>query len=352
MLDARLRPPSDVRHVPSAIDTKRSAHQRDRAVAALAHTQHGVVTARQLAEIELTPTMVHHRVASGRLLRLHRGVYAVGHKRLRREGYWLAAVLAVGPGAVLSHRQAAALHGFRPANGTRVDVTTSTKRRALAGIDLHITRTLAHTDITTIDGIPVTTASRTLVDLAGMVARDHLAKALREADRLQLLDVGGIERVLARTRGRRGRGHRALREALREYAMLAPHDTRSPLEDDLLRLINSAALPPPQTNVPLHGFTVDALWTKQRVVVELDGLGSHLTRHAFQHDRERDRTLARAGYQVLRYTHADLTRYAERTLAELHAFLTGSGPRDVRGSPSSIGTRTPAHRRAAGRRRA
>lgn len=271
--------------------------------------------------------MVRRRVESGRLLRLHRGLYAVGHKRLRREGYWLAAVLAVGPGAVLSHRQAAALHGFRPANRTRVDVTTSVKRRAQAGIDLHITCTLDPADITTIDGIPVTTASRTLVDLAGMVAKDHIAKALREADRMQLLDVGGIEGVITRTRTRRGRGHRAMREALQQYATIAPHDTRSPLEDDLLRLIHGAALPLPQTNAPLCGFVVDALWPTQRLVVELDGLGSHLTRHAFQADRERDRALTRAGYKVLRYTYADLTRYAERTLAELRAFIsTGARP--------------------------
>jgi very-short-patch-repair endonuclease len=194
-------------------------------------------------------------------------------------------------------------------------------RAGQRGIRVHRARALEPEDITTLDGITVTTPSRTLVDLAGMVAKDHLVKALREADRMQLLNVGGIERVLTRTRGRRGRGHRTLREALREYAALAPHDTRSPLEDDLLRLIHRAHLPLPQTNAPLCGFTVDALWTKQRVVVELDGLAYHLTRHAFQQDRERDRTLTRAGYKVLRYTHADLTRHAERTLAELRAFL-------------------------------
>jgi predicted transcriptional regulator of viral defense system/very-short-patch-repair endonuclease len=323
MSPAPLAPP-DVCGSPSSIGTQTPTHRREQAVAALAHAQHGVVTVRQLQAIGLTPTMVHRRVASGRLLRLHRGVYAVGHKRLRREGYWLAAVLAVGPGAVLSHRQAAALHGFRPANGTTVDVTTNADRADQPGIRVHRARTLDPADITTVDGIPVTTPSRTLVDLAGTVPRDHLAKALREADRLQILDIGGIERTLTRTRGRRGHAHKALREALQEYATLAPHDTRSPLEDDLLRLLHGAHLPLPQTNAPLHGFVVDALWTKQRMVVELDGAGSHLTRHAFQKDRERDRALTAAGYRVLRYTHADLTRHAGRTVGELRAFLVSA----------------------------
>lgn len=249
----------------------------------------------------VTAKTIEARVARGLLISLHRGVYAVGHRRLRREGYWLAAVLAIGPGAVLSHRQAAGLHGFRPANAPIIDVTTEADRRGVPGVRVHRTRTLDPTDVTEVDGIPVTTASRTLVDLAGMVAEDHLAKALREANRLQLLDVRGIERVLARTAHRTGKGHERMREALARYATIAHADTRSTLEDDFLRLIHQAHLPPPQTNVPLCGLKVDALWANERVVVELDGLAYHLNRHAFQTDRERDRKLTLAGYKVLRY---------------------------------------------------
>jgi very-short-patch-repair endonuclease len=293
----------------------------DQTIAGLADAQHGVVARRQLLTASVTASEIERRLGRGSLISLHRGVYAVGHRRLRREGYWLAAVLAVGPGAVLSHRQAAALHGFRPANGSTIDVTTGRDRRGLPGVQVHRARTLDPTDVTTIDGIPMTTAPRTLVDLAGMVPRDHLAKALREADRLRLLDIRGIERVLARTAHRPGPGHRTMREALQEYAAIAASRTQSALEDDFLRLVHRAALPLPQSNVPVHGLVVDAFWPAARVVVELDSLAFHENRRAFQEDRERDRKLNLAGYRVFRYTHADLTRHRERTLAELRNAL-------------------------------
>lgn len=292
----------------------------DQIIAGLADRQHGVVSRAQLLSAGVKAKAIEVRVGRGSLITLHRGVYAVGHRRLRREGYWLAAVLAVGRGAALSHRQAAVLHGFRSGGGSTIDV--STRRRVTAArIRVYTNRTLGPEDITEIDGIPVTSASRTLVDLAGMVQPDHLAKALREADRLQSLDIMGIERVLARTAHRTGKGHKAMKEALHQYAALAPHDTRSTLEDDFLRLIHQAHLPPPQTNVDVNGLRVDALWPTQRVVVELDGLAYHLNRHAFQNDRDRDRKLQLAGYKVFRYTHRDLTRGRETVMRDLRALL-------------------------------
>jgi very-short-patch-repair endonuclease len=296
-------------------------NRTDHIIAALAEDQHGVVSRAQLLSAGVSAKVIEVRVRRESLISLHRGVYAVGHRQLRREGYWLAAVLAVGRGAALSHRQAAGLHGFRPSNGSTIDVTTKRDRGGLAGIWVHRTRALEDEDVTEIDGIPVTTASRTLVDLAGMVAEDHLARALREADRLQILDVRGIERVLARTAHRTGKGHQRMREALARYATIAHADTRSTLEDDFLRLVHRADLPPPQTNVPLCGLKVDALWANERVVVELDGLAYHLNRHSFQEDRERDRKLTLAGYRVLRYTWKDLTRDARRTISELRGLL-------------------------------
>lgn len=290
-------------------------------IAALAEGQHGVVSRRQLLAAGVSAKAIEVRVGRGSLLSLHRGVYAVGHRRLRREGYWLAAVLAVGQGAVLSHRQAAALHGFRPANGSTIDVSTKRDRGGLAGIQIHRTRVLGTEEITEIDGIPVTTVSRTFVDLAGLIPRDHLAKALREADRMQLLDVRGIERALARVLRRTGVGHQRMREALAEYAPLAQHRTRSALEDDFLRLVHRAGLPLPQTNVLLHGFEVDALWRARRLVVELDGRAFHRDRHAFQRDRERDRALALSGHTVLRYTYEDVVKRGARVVAELRAAL-------------------------------
>jgi very-short-patch-repair endonuclease len=275
----------------------------DRIVATLAADQHGVVSRAQLLDAGLTRAMVGERVRAGRLLRIHRGVYAVGHRQLRREGHWLAAVLAIGTGAVLSHRSAAALHGFRPAGGVKVDVTTTGKASDQPGIGVHRTRSLDDADRTTIERIPVTSVARTLVDLAGSVRSDELSKALREADHRNLLDTRAIDRVLRGTRGRTGPGHRALREALAERKALATTLTRSSLEDAFLKLLRDSGLPPPSTNVQIEGMEVDAVWREQRVVVELDGWAHHNTREAFEHDRERDARLAIAGYRALRFTH-------------------------------------------------
>ena len=271
------------------------------ALAELVACQHGVVSRQQLVACGVSESMIRRRVQSGQLLRLHRGVYAVGHRELKREGHWLAAVLAVGPGAVLSHRSAAALHGFRSSGGMRIDVTA--KGADQPGIRVHRTRSLDARDTTTVREIPVTTVARTLVDFAGTVPRDHLHKALREADRLRLLDVKALEAARARTVGRRGPGHEALREAIEELRALATTLTRSALEDAFLALLRKAGLPKPEVNAHIEGMEVDALWREQRVVAELDGWAHHHPRHAFEKDRIRDATLTGAGYRVVRFTH-------------------------------------------------
>lgn len=275
----------------------------DRVIGALAARQWGVVARRQLVAGGVTVRMIERRVESGRLLRLHRGVYAVGHRRLRLEGIWLAAVLAVGPRAVLSHRDAAALHGLRPANHAQVDITNAGKAVQRRGIRVHSTRILDEQDITTVSDIPVTTVARTLVDLAGVVPRDHLAKAVKEAERNRTFDLRAIERALARTSRRPGPGHGVLTQAIREHRALGLDATRSPLEDAFLRLVRSAGLPTPATNATIEGLEVDAAWRAQRLVVELDGWAHHNDRHAFEHDRARDATLTAAGWRVVRFTH-------------------------------------------------
>jgi very-short-patch-repair endonuclease len=289
----------------------------DRVVATLAARQWGVVARRQLLDLGLTHAMVGERVRSGRLLPLHRGVYAVGHARLRREGHWLAAVLAVGTGAVLSHRDAAGLHDLRPANHAHVDVTTLRQPRSIRGISIHRTTVLDAQDITTIHGISTTTVARTLVDLAGHVPQDHLAKAVREAERRHAFDLREVEAALARTRGRRGRGHRAMREAIAECAAFEHSPTRSPLEDAFLRLVRGSRLPLPSTNALVEGFEVDAVWRAQRVAVELDGWTDHQTRRAFEADRERDAVLMAAGWRVIRVTHRQLGERPDHVLSTL-----------------------------------
>lgn len=262
----------------------------------------------QLLEAHMTAAMIGERIRAGRLLRLHPGVYAVGHARLRSEGHWLAAVLAVGPGAVLSHRDAAGLHGLRPANHARIDVSTRGRARTSPKITVHRTRVLAADDVTSIAGIPVTTVARTLVDLAGAVPRDHLAKAIKEAERQRTFDLRAIRAAMARTRGRTGRGHQALKQAIEEHAALGLSATDSVLEDAFLRLVDRTGLSKPATQVLVAGFKVDAVWRTPRVVVELDGWAHHHTRDAFERDRERDATLTENGWRVVRFTYRQVTQ--------------------------------------------
>lgn len=253
----------------------------------------------------------------GHLVPLHRGIYAVGHARLRREGYWLAAVLAVGPGAVLSHRDAAALYAIRPSNASRIDVTTAGRGSGGSAIRVHRVRSLDPADVTKVAGIPVTTVARTLVDLADVVHLESLAKAFSEAERMQRLDLKAVHAARARTRGRRGPGPVRLSAALAELEAQGTTLTRSSLEVSFKTLIHRAGLPKPQTNAPVNGYEVDAYWPDRKLVVELDGWGYHNTRRAFQRDRERDQDLMAAGYKVVRFTHADIARGPGRVIQTL-----------------------------------
>jgi very-short-patch-repair endonuclease len=295
----------------------------DRVIGGLTARQWGVVARGQLLDAGLSRKIVANRVRSGHLLPLHPGVYAVGHRRLRREGVWLAAVLAAGPGAVLSHRDAAGLHDLRPANHGRIDISTTGRARSSAGITVHRTRTLDARDVTTVRGLPTTTVARTLVDLAGIVPRAHLARAIKEAELRDTFDLTAVEAAMARTRGRRGPGHRALREEIRERRALSATHTHSPLEDAFLRLLRGADLPIPATNANVEGLQVDAAWRAHRLVVELDGWQSHHTRHAFQHDRERDAILTAAGWRTVRFTHHHVTRRPDHVVNTLRRLGIG-----------------------------
>jgi hypothetical protein len=272
----------------------------------LAAGQHGVVAWSQLLDAGLSEKAIRLRIRSGHLLRLHRGVYAVGHARLRREGTWLAAVLAY-PGAVLSHRDAATLHGLRPGDHRLTDVTGRNARASQSGIRFHRTASLDVQDITTVHGIPVTTVARTLVDLAGTVPTDHLARAVKEADKQHVFDLRAIEASLARTKGRRGSGHRALTIAIEQHVALGLSASDSVLEDAFLRLAWKAGFPRPAVNPLVEGFRVDAVWRTYRIAVELDGWQHHHDRHAFERDRERDAVLTAAGWRVVRFTYRQVT---------------------------------------------
>ena len=261
--------------------------------------------------------MPEDRVERGQLVKLHRGVYAVGHAHLRPNGYRLAAVLAVGPGAALSHRDAVALHGLRDGGGTRIDVSTPAERRSTERIRVHGRRVLDARDVTTVDGIPVTTVARTLVDLAEVLAHQALVKVCGEAERQRMLDVKRIEEALGRVRGRRGPATAKLRAALADLAAHGATLTRSHLEDRFLALLHAHDLPRPATNAHVAGYEFDAVWHADKLAVELDGWEGHKTRHAFQHDRTKGNAAQAAGYALLRFTHADVMRRPSEVAADV-----------------------------------
>lgn len=286
----------------------------DHAIAALARVQHGVISRAQLASLGLSPAAIKTRVRAGRLHRLHRGVYAVGHTRLSRSGRFMAAVLACGEGAVLSHRSAAALWGLYGEAPVRVDVTrTTTGGRAHSGIAIHRTRRLADHERTTKDGIPVTTVARTLLDLADAVPVEG---AVARADRAELLDLDAVHRAIAGNPGRRGATR--LLEALD-----APILTRSELEDAFVALVRKAGIPEPQVNTRVAGLEVDFHWPDHKLVVEADGHRYHRGVARQERDRQREAILARAGVRTHRFTHRQIVRGPGEVEATLRALLGG-----------------------------
>jgi hypothetical protein len=296
----------------------------DGVISRLAQRQHGVVARGQLLGAGLTAKHVRGRIERGLLHPVHPGVYAVGHRRLMPRGRWLAAVLACGPGALLSHRSAAALHGLLHARLSSTDVTApGSGRRAPSGICLHRTRCLDPTDRTTIDAIPATSIPRTLLDLAEVVDRLTLKRAFEEADRLGLLHLRALDQVRARGRGRHGLA--AFDAALAAHTR--PPDVRSELERRFLELCEREGIPPPAVNVLVADHVVDCLWPAERLVVELDGFAYHRTRAAHDRDHERDTALAIAGFHVLRFSWSQVCDRPETVAAALRVRFRNRAPR-------------------------
>ena len=262
----------------------------------LASRQHGVVARRQLLALGVGRDAIARRLRDGRLHSLHAGVYAVGHPELRIEGKWLAAVLACGPGAVLSHRAAAALSGLRPAWRDRIEVSAARTAVGRPGIVVHRPRRLEDDERTILDRIPVTTVARTLTDVADVVEARVLRKLLEQAE---ILRLDATPTVIP---GRRGAGR--LAAALAE---LRPHVrlTRSDLEDRFLEICRGD-LPPPLVNGVIEGEEVDFCWPAARVIAETDGWATHGTRTAFGRDRRRSTSLSMRGWIVVRFTYDDV----------------------------------------------
>jgi len=272
----------------------------DRAIAELARTQHGLVTRRQLLGLGVGRAAVVRRLGAGRLHQVHRGVYTVGHPLLTREGRWLAAVLACGRGAVLSHLDAAAAWGLRSHHRGPVDVSVPPgARRERPGIRIH-RAPLAPADVATKERIPLTSAARTLVDVAAVLPRRAVERALDEAKYLRALGPRELSTTIERNRARPG--GRVLAAVLADH-VIGSTLTRSELEERFLAVCAANGVPSPEVNVRLLGLEVDFLWRAARVIAETDGYTAHGSRSAFERDRRRDVRLQAAGYSVLRFTY-------------------------------------------------
>lgn len=289
-------------------------------MAQLAARQHGVVASWQLRQLGYTKQEMYWRVRSARLHRIYRGVYAVGHRRLTVKGRRMAAVLACGREAVLSHASAIAHHELRPPADGPIDVTVPGRsRRGQAGIRVHSVRTLDRRDRAVCDGIPITSVHRTVLDYADVAHRQQLRLAIDEAERRGLFDLRAIEDLLERTPGRHGT--KQLRETLDGITGPAPW-TRSELERRFLALIREARLPEPQANVLLAGELVDICWPGDPpLVVELDGYGFHKSRTQFNQDRRRDTKPLVAGVRVIRVTQARIEQEPAELIRDLLALL-------------------------------
>jgi very-short-patch-repair endonuclease/predicted transcriptional regulator of viral defense system len=290
-------------------------HSSEVSIAGVAARQHGVISLSQLRAAGRGRSAVTARVTAGRLHRLHRAVYAVGHSALTLEARDIAAVLACGPGAALSHRSAG-YHWVLVRSAPRFEVTSPRQVR-VPGICSHRSR-LTEDDRTVLDGIPITSPARTLVDLADVLSEQRLADAVHEAEVQRILDVTKVERVLDRMPGRRG-AHK-LRRVLAGYGT-GPPMTRNDAERAFLRLCKDRGIPAPQSNGLVGDYGVDFHWPNAGLVVELDGAAAHNTRRAFVEDRRRDRRLAEQGVQVLRVTWGDLVDDSAGVAATLRRVL-------------------------------
>jgi very-short-patch-repair endonuclease len=292
---------------------------RERELARLATRQHGVVARRQLRAIGFGEKAIKVRLDAGRLSAIHREVFAVGHSRMSRNGRWLAAVLAYGDFALLSHRTAAALWELARPGSSPIDVGGPIGRQGLLrrqGIWIHRGR-LHPEDRAERAGIPVTTVARTLFDYAEVVDFGRLERAWEEADRLKRLRLDEVERVCER-----GYGRRALKPTRRLLAAArAVTRTRSPLEDRFQAFVRFHDLPPHSTNVDVLGSEVDALWPAAKLIAELDSWEFHSHRAAFQRDRARDTRLLVAGYRTIRVTHERLDKEAATLASEIRELL-------------------------------
>jgi len=299
----------------------------NRALAEIAGRQHGVVARSQMARLGVGGNTVDRWLRSGRLHRLHPGVYAVGHTAISWRGRWMAAVLASGDGAVLSHRTAAALYGIWGSGTGEIHVTIPRKSRSQRSIRRHFSM-LPDDEREVVDGIPVTSAARAVLDLAGEKGEAAAEAALREAEYLGI--YGDVSLPVLLDRYPKHPGRRPCRDALERVRDDPGGRLHSDLEGRFIAFLDAQGIPRPRLNAWLSigddRYQVDCLWPDAHLVAELDGFQSHGTKRAFRKDRKRDRRLGAAGYRVARITEDQIRTEPAEVAADLQASVITYAP--------------------------
>jgi predicted transcriptional regulator of viral defense system len=294
-----------------------------RRLARIAARQHGVVSIRQLQKLGFGHTTVEREGAAGRLHRLHRGVYAVGHKKLSWHGHCLAAVLANAPAAVASHFTAGWLWGLilnRPDG--KFHITAPTRRHSKPQFVLHHA-SLTNEDAALVEGIPVTSLARTQLDLAAEVDVDRVCRFLARSEADETLDLRALESILARCGNHPGRG--TLRQALDVYEADLTI-TRSGVEREFRDLVRKAGLPPPSMNYAIGGYELDAYWPDHRFAVELEVYATHGDRASFEADPVRHEELLLIGIESIRVTGSRLKREPAIVIERVRTLLERRRP--------------------------
>ena|SRR5881394_403094 len=296
---------------------------KEKEIARIAERQQGLVSLTQLRGLGVSKAAASKRVAAGRLYRVYEGVFAIRYPMLSSNGRRLAAVLACGPDAVLSHRSAAALWGLREDRRLSIDVTAPNRRgRIPKGIDAHRDGSLAPIDRTVLCGIPCTSVARTLLDLAAVVPVWELRKAISQAEVLRILEHGAVRQVIKRSQGRRGVARLRM---LMDEIHPETRRTRSEMEILFLKMCARAKLPQPEVNPTLNlggrRTMPDFLWRDAGLIVEADSRRYHDTDSAFQSDREREQRLQLAGWRVSRCTWEQVERESGRLSEVIRCLL-------------------------------
>jgi hypothetical protein len=291
-------------------------------LAAIAHRQHGLVTTAQLVACGLTSSAITYRVRAGRLHRVHRHVYALGHASLSREARWHAAVLAVGPDAALSHLDAAVLWNiWKWSTGERVSVVAAGKHLSIRGLDVHSSRSLIRRDVQLREGIRVTTVARTALDLGDVLSKWRLANVLHEAEFRRRLNRRSCQDVIRRNRGRHAVTVLRAAIALNETGSVG---AKSELEESYADALELAGLAVRlNAHLPVEGdeIEVDFHWPEARLVVEVDG-SPHARTRTKREDRAKEILLRDASWEVARFGPGQ----EQQCIALVRARLAGAGP--------------------------